>query len=387
MTAEYRSRQGYLVVADISGYTTFLTGTELEHAQAIIHELTTLIQTRLAPPLRFVKREGDAVFCYADLAALPDGERLMELLEVCYFDFSNRLLDMARATTCRCNACAAIDGLDLKFVAHYGAFVVEKNDGAADLVGADVILVHRLLKNSIAKSLGTRAYVFFTASCLEKLPATLDLPKHVETPESFGETAGGVHDLEPVLREMRESRRHYITSADADLETNLETRVPPALVWRYFVDPLERLRWACRVLDKNPDKSEPNPRGRLGGGASFHCNHGPGGSMREYIDWRPFSYFTCRTTYPLAGAFLLGGRATETVEIASTDDGGTLVLYRLRLTDRGAFSKLTFLPFSFLLKAAARTWRSNLLKILDEDAAVRESSGELDEIQPALKNA
>ena len=374
MTAEYRSQQGYLVVADISGYTTFLTGTELEHAQAIVHELTTLIRTRLVPPLHFVKREGDAVFCYADDAALPDGERLVELLEVCYFDFSNRLLDMARATTCRCNACAAIDGLDLKFVAHYGAFVVEQSDGAADLVGADVILVHRLLKNTIVKSRGTRAYVFFTATCLEKMPTTFDLPKHVETLESFGETTGGVHDLEPVLHEMRESRREYITSADADLEGSFQTRLAPALVWRYFVDPRERLRWACRVLDEQPDTSEPNARGRLGGGASFHCNHGPGGSMREYVDWRPYSYFTCRTTYPLAGAFLMAGRATETVEFASTDDGGTLVLYGLRLTDRGAFSKLTFFPFSFLLKTAARTWRSNLLKILDEDAAVRESS-------------
>ena len=28
-----RAREGYLVIADITGYTRFLTGTELEHAQ------------------------------------------------------------------------------------------------------------------------------------------------------------------------------------------------------------------------------------------------------------------------------------------------------------------------------------------------------------------
>ena len=60
-----RAREGYLLLADISGYTAFLTGTELEHAQEIIRELTTLIRERLAPPMRFVKLEGDAVFCYA----------------------------------------------------------------------------------------------------------------------------------------------------------------------------------------------------------------------------------------------------------------------------------------------------------------------------------
>ena len=32
-------REGYLLLADISGYTEFLTGTELEHAHAIIREL------------------------------------------------------------------------------------------------------------------------------------------------------------------------------------------------------------------------------------------------------------------------------------------------------------------------------------------------------------
>jgi hypothetical protein len=47
-----RTRQGYLLLADTSGYTAFLTGTELEHAHEIIHELTTLIRDRLAPPMR-----------------------------------------------------------------------------------------------------------------------------------------------------------------------------------------------------------------------------------------------------------------------------------------------------------------------------------------------
>ena len=93
--------------------------------------------------MRFVKREGDAVFCYADAATFREGERLVELIEACYFDFSNRLLDMTRATTCRCAACGTIDSLGLKFVAHYGSFVVEHDDGRDDLAGPDVILAHR----------------------------------------------------------------------------------------------------------------------------------------------------------------------------------------------------------------------------------------------------
>ena len=92
MPDNHRARQGYLLLADISGYTAFLTGTELEHAHAIIHELTRLIRERLASPMRFVKVEGDAVSCYAEAAAFRAGERLGELIEACYFDFSNSLL-------------------------------------------------------------------------------------------------------------------------------------------------------------------------------------------------------------------------------------------------------------------------------------------------------
>src|SRR2546428_7956152 len=91
-------REGHLLLADISGYTAFLTGTELEHAHEIIRELTTLIRQRLAPPMRFVKLEGDAVFCYADGATVRDGERLVELIAARDFDFSHHLLDIARAT-------------------------------------------------------------------------------------------------------------------------------------------------------------------------------------------------------------------------------------------------------------------------------------------------
>ncbi len=80
MPDEGGPREGYLVVADIAGYTAFFTGTELEHAQGILEELTTLIKNALAPPLRFVKLEGDAILCCADGSTFADGERLLVLL-------------------------------------------------------------------------------------------------------------------------------------------------------------------------------------------------------------------------------------------------------------------------------------------------------------------
>lgn len=365
MSHDQRTRQGYLLLADISGYTAFLVGTELEHANAIVHELTRLIRDRLAPPMRFVQFEGDAVFCHADEAVFEHGERLIELIETCYFDFSNRLLDMQRGTTCRCAACSSIGSLDLKFVVHFGAYALGVESGRDDLAGPDVILVHRLLKNSVSDGGGPRAYALLTAACLERMPASLDLPRHCETYESFGDTAGGVHDLEPVVTRMREARRVYVGSADADEELTFgEHPHPPAVVWQYFVDPEKRLRWQPL---QTAITNQPNEEGRTGPGASSHCAHGAqGDALREYLDWRPYRYFTNRFT-PL-GRGPLFFPMIETFEFTPTDVG-TRVQYRFRLEGCGPWTRLRFKVLRrggrrMLIRAGRRLGR-----VLAEDAA------------------
>jgi uncharacterized protein YndB with AHSA1/START domain len=361
-----RTRRGYLLLADISGYTAFLVGTELEHANAIVHELTRLIRTRLAPPTRFVKREGDAVFCYADEAAFEDGERLVELIERCYLDFSDRLLDMQRETTCRCAACESIGSLDLKFVAHYGTYVVDSDGDREDLAGPDVILVHRLMKNTVGDGGGPQAYAFLTDPCLQRMPASLELPSHSESYESFGQATGGVHDLKPVIARMREARRVYIGPEEADLEISFgEHPYPPAVVWQYFVDPEKRLRWQPL---QTAIRNQPNRHGRMGSGASSHCAHGVGGdALREYLDWRPYSYFTNRFT-PL-GRGPLFFPSIETFEFIPTG-AGTRVDYRFRLEDRGPLTRLR----ARIIRPGGRRMLSRsgttLRKILDEDAAI-----------------
>jgi hypothetical protein len=74
---------GDLAIADISGDTSFLTSTELEHAHGIVAELTGVVIARLGEPLRFVELEGDAVFAYAPPGAFADAERLLDKIEGC----------------------------------------------------------------------------------------------------------------------------------------------------------------------------------------------------------------------------------------------------------------------------------------------------------------
>src|SRR6478609_5690855 len=117
------TRKGCLVIADISGYTAYLTGVELEHSHDILGDLLELVTEGLCPPLRLAKLEGDAVFCVADGDAAVSGEVLMERLEQTYLAFARRRRTMAQSSSCTCDACRRTPELDLKFCAHYGSFV------------------------------------------------------------------------------------------------------------------------------------------------------------------------------------------------------------------------------------------------------------------------
>jgi len=54
-----------LVIADISGYTSYLAGVELDHAQDILADLMDTVVTAFRPTFRLAKLEGDAAFVYA----------------------------------------------------------------------------------------------------------------------------------------------------------------------------------------------------------------------------------------------------------------------------------------------------------------------------------
>ncbi len=328
---------GYLLLADISGYTAFLTGTELEHSHAIVTELTRLIRSTLVPPMHFVKLEGDAVFCFATAEAFPDGEQLVELVESCYFDFSCRLLDMTRSTTCRCDACQEIGGLDLKFVVHYGTYIVDRDedDGRIDLAGPDVILAHRLLKNTVIEAGGPEVYAFFSDPCLALSSAGSSLAAHSESYDSFGEVTGVVQDLAAIAKRRRESQRIRVSPEEADLDVSYVIDAPPSVVWQYWVQPEKRARWSLSANETSVVFS-PNDEGRRASGASSHCAHAVGGdALREYLDWRPYEYFTCRMT-PLPHELVLYTPWLETCSFTSVGENRTEWRWTVRCIDRSA---------------------------------------------------
>ena len=144
-------QNGYLLIADISGFTSFIADTELDHAQAIIRQVLDGLLRNLTPTMNFCEVEGDAVFVYGLAEQVSRGELIAELIESTYAAFRDQQRTMIRNATCPCQACRAISGLDLKFVVHYGEFVLQELAGKTGPVGSSVNLVHALLKNRVGE--------------------------------------------------------------------------------------------------------------------------------------------------------------------------------------------------------------------------------------------
>lgn len=173
---------GPLVLADIGGYTGFLRDVAEAHrddafangnvppAYQLMSQLLDGIVARLVPPLTLAKLEGDAVFVYAPtMADTPHGDAFLGLVRACYDGFREQLRAVGSVWSCTCAACSRSAGLELKFIVHAGPFVIATMAGNPELVGAEVIMAHRLLKSGAADADRPAAYLLLTAAAREML--------------------------------------------------------------------------------------------------------------------------------------------------------------------------------------------------------------------------
>jgi hypothetical protein len=201
---EHKTQTGYLVLADISGYTSFIARTEIEHAEKAISILLETIIEKLDDMLTIVKLEGDAVFAYISDEQMSDCNVMLDLLNSTYHIFRDSARDLHAQATCPCKACQAIPTLDLKFMVHHGEYIIQQIAGIKDLLGNDVTLIHRLAKNHVSESTGWKGYVLFTGNCLERMQADKKpFVQQVETYEHLGDVETYVMDMHTRYEELK----------------------------------------------------------------------------------------------------------------------------------------------------------------------------------------
>jgi uncharacterized protein YndB with AHSA1/START domain len=254
--------EGALVLADISGYSSFVQQTEIDHSWSILHELLDTMVRSLDGRMEVSQVEGDAILFISGLST----SEVIDALKGTFIAFHRRLRDMQTVTTCPCNACARIGLLKLKFVVHHGRFSRQRLGGVEQLHGADVIIPHRLLKNTVP----SKEYLLVTDAVLERLDTET---RNTFTPHAehfdVGEIRGGYLEISELWERAQAVERKRVTPEEADINSEVIVNRPRAEVFAKMLNPhvMERYLFADDV------EVVPGARGEELG-AEFHCHHG-----------------------------------------------------------------------------------------------------------------
>lgn len=207
VVVESPAGERYLLLADISGYTSFMAGVEREHgidlsagipaAYGILARLLGVVGEGLEPDFAVVKFEGDAVFAAAPAAALDGrGDQVLDGLAVMYRAFVDQRTRAIPSSDHVCNACPNVAYLDLKVVLHRGPSVRQPIGSGSDLLGPAVTLAHRLLKNTVRERFGSRPYLLLTDAAATALGLAAIGIEHQEDYPDVGHIDGRVVDLD-----------------------------------------------------------------------------------------------------------------------------------------------------------------------------------------------
>ncbi len=359
--------RGYILIADITGYTSYLNESELEHARETLGNLLELLIDNTKPPLVISRLEGDAVFSYGLEDGFVDPQTFLEMIENTYVSFRRAIELMVLNNTCQCKACANVSSLDLKFFVHYGTFVLQPVGESQELMGRDVNLVHRLLKNSVTDTTGIRAYTLFTDQAAEGLGVsdlTEEMVSHMEDVPDFDRIRVWIQDMHPTYEARRQERIIQFDPSEVILDESVQISLQPELVWDYLTHS------EFRNLTLGSDRFEIDRGGkRVGEGSVYQCYHGDNLIPQVVLEWRPFERMLVRQPSPL-----VGHKSQVHVEFGlQPNDGGTLLTCRGARPTGSGWQRALVRVIHRVMRPMIRRNLEKFKREIEEDASSRES--------------
>ena len=152
-----------ILIPDISGFTEFMTRTELSHGTRAINMLIDAIVNAVGDEYEVAEIEGDAVLMIKK-GPVPSQKDILDICLKIFNGFHFQRKWMQDYKVCPCGACLAIEHLTLKFIVHHGALAELKVGRFIKQSGTEMIVAHRLLKNSI----GNNEYLLLTEKLLQQ---------------------------------------------------------------------------------------------------------------------------------------------------------------------------------------------------------------------------
>jgi uncharacterized protein YndB with AHSA1/START domain len=234
---------------------------------------------------------------------------------------------MVMNNSCQCNACANVSRLDLKFFLHFGSFGIQRISDHDELVGSEVNLLHRLLKNNVTEKTGFAAYVLYTESAIEHLEAEdllESMTPHHESYEHLGQVKVWVQDLRPVWESRQQEMAIEIPEDEVDMEVSIDINMPPERLWDYLMKPQFRnaLIGSDRMAIAN------RSQGRIGPGSVYQCYHGEKLVPQTILAWQPFDSIVIEQPFPMAPSNKMLGE----YRLEPSDGGSRLTLRSSKLS-------------------------------------------------------
>ena len=171
------SERTVLLIADIGGYTEYMRSHRMSLAHAEVNTARLLEKViEAARGFDLIEIEGDAAFLSRHADKLDGDDAVSATTQAAVGMHRAFHLERQHVATnlCPCDGCVQADNLKLKFVAHIGEVATQTIKQRRKLVGIDVILVHRLLKNRVQAP----EYVLFSEELYRTGEAALPSPVH-----------------------------------------------------------------------------------------------------------------------------------------------------------------------------------------------------------------
>ena len=328
-------KNGFLVVADISGYTRFLAETELEHANGIVKDLFNSMIPEFERSVTISKFMGDAIFAHVENVAYEKSQFMIDFSRRVYCSFSDKKDIIRINTDCTCNACKHMDDLDLKIFIHHGEYMNQEINGSQELAGTDVNTIFRLMKNNVIESTGIEAYLMTTETALKAMNLNYDTDSKLfgsEEYEHVGQVNYLIDDLFKHWESTKKTVKYFIKKDDPLLieELSKEFCVSPDIAFLMYTKP----EW--RKMNWHADKVDMFNIGgsTQGAGTTLHCHHGDEVSKMEITDWNPGEYISLKILLPF------GLSLRSTYEFVESKNGCIMKIRFGKVESRNLFSKV-----------------------------------------------
>ena len=203
------SASSVIFIPDITGFTKFVQSTDVRHSQHVISGLLESLIDANHLGLDISELEGDAILFYK-YADVPSLDELLLLAKQMFENFHHQLNKYVNQTSChRGSAQTAID-LSLKIIIHRGRLGFTKVKDYHKPHGLDMIVAHKLLKNSVQE----KEYILVSDSFENEINAVNShgfKAEHFHSNKTYYQNIGEVSyryaSLSPLLANIRQPDR------------------------------------------------------------------------------------------------------------------------------------------------------------------------------------